>query len=100
MAGSELLEADAGALDSAGIEFLACGNNVQDVMTRLRNQSSNLTATFQGSAAQVFYGKVDTICQQIQTLVDEINKMGNDLKITAAEVRDLQAKAASMFNSV
>lgn len=96
---ADLFDADAGALDSASTEFSTCANNTQDVMTRLRNQSSNLQSSFQGSAAQAFYAKVDELCQQLQTLYDHINTTSTDLKGLAAQVRQLQADASSKFSN-
>lgn len=94
---SDLLQADAGALETAGREFITCGNDAQSVLTRMRNQTNNLTGSFQGSAAQAFYTKMDTLFTQLQTLTEEITEMGNDLNATASKIRQLQAEAENLL---
>lgn len=97
MSSSDLLQADAGALDSCGQDFLNCGGTVQDTLNRIRNNVNNLTGSFQGSAAAAFYAKMDTLAQQMQLLCDEVCEMGNDLKNTATKVRQLQAEAEALL---
>ena len=94
---SDLLQADAGALDAAGQDFLGCGDEIQDAINRMRNQVNNLTSSFQGSAAQAFYTKMETLFQQLQTVGTEVTEMGNDLKTTASKVRQLQAEAEALL---
>lgn len=38
-----------------------------------------LTSSFQGSAAQAFYTKMETLFTEMQRLCEEINEMGNDV---------------------
>ena len=97
MANQDLLQADAGSLEACGNDFNSCGSNVQDLLNRIRNDVNNLTGSFQGSAAQAFYSKMDTLLQQMQLVCDEVNEMGNDLKTTASKVRQLQAEAESIL---
>jgi len=100
MANSDLLDVDAGALEAASVEFLACANNTQDTMTRIRNQTNNLQSSFHGQAADTMYSKVDQMATLLQTQCDHITEMSNDLKNLAAKVRQLQAEAASAFSNI
>lgn len=94
---SDLLRVDAGVLETAGNDFVTCGSTVQDTMTRMRNQVTNLRSTFEGSAAQAFYAKMDILFQEMQKLTDEVNEMGADLKTTAGRVREVQAQAEQLL---
>jgi WXG100 family type VII secretion target len=94
---SDLLQANAADLEAAGQEFLTNGASTQETLTRMRNRVNALTGSFQGSAAQAFYSKMETLFTQMQTLTDEINEMGNDLNTTAAKVRQLQAEAEALL---
>lgn len=97
MASSDLLQADAGALEMAGRDYLGCGDTLQDTINRMRNQVNNLTGSFQGSAAAAFYNKMDTLLQQLTVLSQEVTEMGNDLNTTASKVRQLQAEAENLL---
>lgn len=94
---NELLSADASLLESAGQEMLTCGNTVQDTLTMMQNQVENLRGTFQGRAADAFYAKMEAMFQETRRLIEEMNEMGGDLKVTANRVRQLQAEAESLL---
>lgn len=93
----ELLRADAGALEAAGQEMVTCGTTTQDTMTRMKNQVESLRGTFEGRAAEAFYMKMESLFQEMQRLIDEINEMGGDLKTTGDRVRQLQAEAENLL---
>lgn len=93
----DLLQANASELESAGQEYLACGANIQETMTRMRNRVNNLTSSFQGAAAQAFYAKMETLFTEMQRLGAEVDEMGNDLNTTASRVRQLQAEAEALL---
>jgi len=97
MAGQDLLQADAGVLETCGTNYISCGDDLSAILQRMRNDVNNLTASFQGSAAQAFYTKMDTLFQQMNTLCQEVSEMGNDLKTTASKVRQLQAEAEAIL---
>jgi len=97
MASGEILRADASALDAAGGEFNSCGEQTRDAMTRMRNQVSSLNGSFEGSAAQSFFSRMEYLFQQMQVLSDEIVEQGNDLKSMAARVRELNAQGATLL---
>ncbi len=99
MANQDLFHANASDLDSAGADFLNCASSIQDTLTRMRNDVNNLNASFQGAAASAFYAQMDTLLHQMQTVSDQVNEMGNDLKTTAQRVRDLQAAAQTDLGS-
>lgn len=97
MASSDLLHADANAINTCGQNFLTCGNTIQDTLNRIRGDVNNLQSSFQGSAASAFYAKMEALGQQMQLLCDEINEMGNDLKTTAEKVIILQREAENLL---
>lgn len=95
---NELLMADASMLESAGQDMLTCGSATQDTLTRMQNQVEGLRSTFQGRAAEAFYAKMETIFQETRRLIEEMNEMGGDLKITANKVRQLQAESENILS--
>lgn len=97
MSNADLLHANAADLETAGREFLACGDTTQDTMNRMRNQVNMLTASFAGSAAAAFYNKMDMMFTEIQRVCEEMTEMGNDLNATASRVRQLQAEAENLL---
>ena len=97
MSSQDLLNANASDLEAAGQDFLSCGTNVQETLTRMRNRVNTLTSSFQGSAAQSFYTKMETLFTEMQRLCEEINEMGNDVNTTASRVRQLTAEAESLL---
>lgn len=94
---NELLMADASMLESAGQDMLTCGSTTQDTLTRMQNQVEGLRGTFQGRAAEAFYAKMEMIFQETRRLIEEMNEMGGDLKVTANRVRTLQAEAENIL---
>lgn len=97
MASSDLLQADAGALDSCGQDYISCGDELSTLLNRMRNDVNNLNSSFQGSAAAAFNSKMETLFQQLQTICQEVSEMGNDLKTTAMKVRELQEAARTLL---
>lgn len=94
---NELLMADASLLEAAGQDMLTCGSTTQDTLTRMQNQVEGLRGTFQGRAAESFYGKMEIVFQEMRRLIEEMNEMGGDLKVTANRVRQLQTEAENLL---
>lgn len=99
MSNVDLLHANASSLEATGNEFVSCGEQYSQIMTSMRNRVEGLRGDFQGSGAESFYNKMQEILTRIQTLSNEVTEMGNDLKTTAARVRDLQAEAARILGT-
>ena len=93
----ELLNVDAAAVEAAGRDFLVSRDETEAAVNRMRNQVNNLTGTFQGSAAQAFYAKMDQLFQQLNPLIQEVGEMGQDLLNTAMKVREVQAQIRTLL---
>ena len=94
---NELLHADAGALEVTGRQFVSAGEQTQSIMSNMRNQLEGLQPSFQGSAANNFYNKMQLIFQEMQRVVDETVEIGNELQLVANRVRELQAAAGDIL---
>lgn len=91
MSNADILNVNAGELEAAGQEFNSCGSQFEQIMTSMRNRSEALRGSWQGSAAESFYAKMDALFQEMRTLCDEVTEMGNDLNMSAADIRQAQA---------
>lgn len=97
MSNADLLKVNASELEGAGQEFLSCGNQYEQLLATMRNRTESLRGTFQGSAAEAFYAKMQTLFQQMAIICEEVNEMGGDLNTTASRVRQLQAEAEQLL---
>jgi len=97
MANEELLHADATAIEAAGNKFVEQANVKRDALNRLASEISGLRGSFQGSAAETLYARFEAMSKVLDNEILELDELGQELKLLAQKVRDIQLEARGLF---